>query len=319
MPNIRYPRRGSLQFWPRCRARRIYARIKNWPKVAEAKLLGFAGYKVGMTHVMIDDNTPSSLTKGETISCPVTVIECPPLKTYSIRFYQKTNNGLKLVSEIFAKSTDKELKRKVGASKKQNKEPENFDEIRLAVYTQPRLIGLKKKPELFEMGLGGKDNQEKLKYAKEILDKEVRLSNVFKEGQYIDTHSITKAKGFQGSVKRFGVRIRQHKAEKTKRGPATLGSWTPKKTDWRVAQAGKMGFHQRTEFNKLALKISTDPKEIAMKGGFLHYGNIKNDFIILKGSVAGTIKRLITLTEPSRPKQKNFKYEVSSVSLASKQ
>jgi len=308
-----------MQFWPRCRARRAYARIKAWPKIAEVKLLGFAGYKAGMTHVMLEDNDPVSLTKGEIISSPVTILECPPLKPFSIRFYQKTNNGSKVVSEIFAKNVDKHLKRKVKVSKKENKAPEAFDDLRLVVHTQPHLIGLKKTPEVFELGIGGKDSKERLAYAQGLLTKDIKLSDVFKEGQFIDTHSITKAKGFQGTVKRFGVRIRQHKAEKTKRGIGTLGAWTPKKTDWRVAQAGKMGYHQRTEYNKLSLKISNDPKEVNPKGGFLNYGIIKEDYIILKGSVAGTRKRLITLTEPSRAQRKAPPYVISSISTSSKQ
>ncbi|RLE69385.1 MAG: 50S ribosomal protein L3, partial [Thermoprotei archaeon] len=38
------------------------------------------------------------------------------------------------------------------------------------------------------------------------------------------------------------------------------------------------------------------------KGGFKHYGVIRNDFIILEGSVPGAIKRLIRLREPIRAK-----------------
>jgi len=319
MPSIHNPRRGSLQFWPRCRARRQYARIKAWHKGKDVKLLGFAGYKAGMTHVMLEDNNPDSLYKGEIISYPVTIIECPPLKPYSIRFYQKTVNGFKVISEVFAKNVDKHLQRKIQASKKTNKEPESFDDIRLVVYTQPILVGLKKKPELFELGIGGEDNKARLDYAKGLLDKEIKLSDIFKEGQFLDTHSISKAKGFQGTVKRFGVRIMQHKAEKTKRGIGNLGAWTPKKVSWTVAQAGKMGYHQRTEHNKLSLKIGTDPKEINIKGGFLNYGLVKNDYLILKGSVAGTRKRLITFTEPSRAPAKVPQYTINSIDTNSKQ
>ncbi len=318
MGNIRNPRRGSMQFWPRCRARRPYARITQWPDVKDLKLLGFAGYKAGMTHVMVDDENPKSMTKGETIAFPVTVIECPPIKPYSLRFYKKTVHGFTLVSEIFAKNFDKNLIRKTSLPKKEGKEPAEFDMVRLVVHTQPGLIGLKKKPEIFELGIGGKDVKEKANYAKELLTKEIRLSDVFKEHQFVDVHSISKAKGTQGPVKRFGVRIRQHKAEKTKRGPASLGAWHPNRVDYRVAHAGKMGFHQRTEYNKLILKIGNNPKDIEMKGGFLNYGIIKTDYIIVKGSVVGTRKRMIKMTEPSRA-PKPPQYTINTISLTSKQ
>ena len=319
MPSIHSPRRGSLQFWPRKRSRRSYARIKYWPEIAETKLIGFAGYKVGMTHVMLNDDNPNSITKGETISYPVTIIECPPLKAYSVRFYKQTHNGLKIISEIFSKNVEKHLSRKINISKKENKEPEEFDDVRLIVYTQPSLIGLKKKPELFELGIGGKDLKEKSSYAQGLLGKSIKLTDVFQEGQFIDSHSITKAKGFQGTVKRFGVTIRQHKSEKTKRGIGTLGAWTPKKTSWKVAQAGKMGYNQRVEYNKLSLKIGSDPKEINPKGGFMGYGLVKTDYIMIKGSISGTRKRLITMTEPSRARKKPNQYTISSISVSSKQ
>lgn len=321
MGDIHTPRRGTIQFWPRKRARRGYARIKSKPKTKDIKLLGFAGYKVGMTHVIIEDTRPTSMTKNENISWPVTVIECPPLKALSIRFYKQTTYGLKLINEIFSKNTTKDLPRKVRPSKKEGKEPEDYDEIRMVMYTQPRLtgIGQRKKPEIFEIGIGGQDKKQQLEYTKQLLDKEIKVNEILKTGQFVDVHSITKGKGFQGTVKRFGVRIRQHKAEKTKRGIASLGSWKPKRVDFRVAQAGKTGFNQRTEYNKLALKIGHDTKEINPKGGFKQYGIVKNDYLLIKGSVPGIQKRLVIMSEAIRPKLGPQQLEISYTSVESKQ
>lgn len=321
MGNPHHPRRGSLQIWPRKRAKRPYARIRTWPQLDGTKLLGFMGYKAGMTHLITMDNYPHSLTKGQEISIPVTVIECPPIKIFSLRFYKKTTTGLQLISEVLSSKIDKELQRKIKVPKKTQKEPESFDEMRVAVYTQPKLTRTgKKKPELFEVGISG-NPQERLQYAKTLLDKDIKISDIFKEGQHIDAHSVTIGKGFQGTVKRYGVPIRQHKAEKTKRGIATLGSWTPKRVQFSVAQPGKMGYHLRTDYNKLIIKISDKPSEINPKGGFLHYGLIKNDYILLKGSIPGPVKRAITLTEPIRPNKKISlqQYETTYTSLESKQ
>ncbi len=318
MGDIHAPRRGSIQFWPRKRARRVYARIKAKPKTKEVKLVGFAGYKAGMTHVMIEDTRPTSMTKNETIAWPVTVIECPPIKIHSVRLYKNTTDGLKLSAELFSKTHTKEFSRKVKPSKKEGKE-EEYDEIRAVVYTQPKNIKLKKKPELFELIIGGQDKTQKLDYAKSLLDKEIRVSDIFKQGQFLDIHAITRGKGFQGTVKRHGVRIRQHKAEKTKRGIASLGSWKPKRVDFRVAQAGKMGFNQRTEYNKLLLKIGKEAKEINPKGGFKKYGTVRDDYILIKGSVAGPQKRLVIMTEPTRAKLGLQQLEISYTSLESKQ
>src|SRR3989338_2013129 len=121
MPTTRVPRRGSLQFWPRKRAKRIYPRVRCWADIKEVRPLGFAGYKVGMTHIIVADNRKNSLTKGEDISYPITIIECPPIKAASIRFYKNKTDGLKLVSEVFAADLDKELERKIILPKKVNK------------------------------------------------------------------------------------------------------------------------------------------------------------------------------------------------------
>jgi len=297
-----------MQFWPRKKAKRIYARVHSYPASNEAKLLGFAGYKVGMIHSIIVDNKKTTLTKGTEISCPLTVIECPPLKIASIKFYKKTISGLKLVSEILAEKHDKELERKLNVPKKITKKVEDikdYDDIRLLVYTQPKLTGIgKKKPEVFEIHLGGK-KEDKLKYAQEKLGKEVKIDEIFKEGNQLDIHAITKGKGFQGPVKRFGISLRSHKSEKSIRNPGSLGGWKAQgHVMYRVAHAGQMGFHERTEKNKWILKISSDPSQVNPKSGFKNYGLVKSQYILVKGSIQGPKKRIIRFNNSFRPSRK---------------
>src|SRR5690349_18015788 len=109
MSNIRKPRAGSMQVWPRKRASRQYPRIRSWPASTEKKILGFAGYKVGMTHILHVDNIKTSKSKGEEIFAPVTVVECPPLKVSSIRLYSKTLYGVQTKTQINSKTLDKDL------------------------------------------------------------------------------------------------------------------------------------------------------------------------------------------------------------------
>ncbi|MEM4336721.1 MAG: 50S ribosomal protein L3 [Candidatus Woesearchaeota archaeon] len=310
MPRTRWPRRGSMQFWPRKRAKKQQARIRSWPKINDVKPLGFAGYKVGMTHLTYIDANKNSLTKGEEISCPVTVIECPPLKIIGFQAYSKDDYGLKIFVGGIINAT-KQLSRRLKINKKEitdkiNEVEKNIDkihDIRILVQTQPYLTGIgKKKPEIFEIGLGGDDVKLKLDYIKNNLGKDIFLKDVFKEGEVIDSHSVTKGKGTQGPVKRFGVAIRSHKAEKTKRGPATLGPWHPHHGNYTVPHAGKMGYHQRTQMNYWIMKITNE--KINPKSGWKHYGIIKNECLILKGSVGGPQKRLIKMTSAYRKNKK---------------
>ncbi|MBD3263267.1 50S ribosomal protein L3 [Candidatus Woesearchaeota archaeon] len=306
------PRRGSLQYWPRKRAKRIYPRIRNWPHKKDTKLLGFAGYKAGMTSVIFVDNRPKSSTKGEEIKKPVTIIEVPPLKAIAIKLYGKSYNGLKILGEVWAEKLDKEIARKLTLPKKRKTTLANLkeklsdaEEIRVLACTQPKLTGFgKKKPEIMEFAIGGEDVKAQFEYASSILSKEILVSDVFKEGELLDIHAITIGKGFQGVIKRFGIRLQSHKAEKGRRKLATLGPWTPKHVPWWTPQAEQMGFRTRTEYNKQLLKIGKSKETpITPKSGLSHYGKVKSQYVLVAGSVPGPKKRLIRFTHAMRPKK----------------
>lgn len=321
------PRSGSLQYYHRRRAKRIYPRIRSWlpPNLKDLKILGFAGYKAGMTHILYKDTNPNSPTKNENLFCPVTVLECPPIKILSIKFYGNLYGGNSLIGQEFSPKLDKELNRKIVMPKKQKDQKiegilQKTKEVRLEVYTQPRLSSVrKKKPEIFELALTPNDPKAQYEYAKGLLDKEIRVQDVFKEGQFVDIHAVTKGKGLQGAVKRFGVSLKSHKSEKKRRSAGNLGAWTPKKVSFRIPQKGQMGFHTRTEYNKSLMFINSDPKVINPKDGFSHYGYIKNDFVLIMGSVAGARKRLIRFNEAIRPKQHSKPFDITHISVESKQ
>ena len=119
MPAAHKPRSGSLQFWPRVRSKRIYSSIKSWLKNNNNELVGFAGYKAGMTHIIEKKDGYTPQTKNQSVFTAVTIIECPPLKPFSLRFYNKTPYGSEVISQIYSKNLDKELSKKVTLPKKQ--------------------------------------------------------------------------------------------------------------------------------------------------------------------------------------------------------
>ena len=299
-----------MQFWPRKRSSHSLARVRSWAKESKAKLEGFIGYKAGMTHLMAVDNRPKALTKGEQIFMPATIIECPPITVCGVSFYKKNMAGSVKIASILAQKTDKHLSKQFPVPKKSGKgidDIKGFDFIRVLVHSNPAATSIgTKKPKLIEIAVGGnKDDQ--IRLAKELLGKEVKSSEVFTAGNYVDVHGITKGKGFQGTVKRYGVPVRQHKAEKTKRGIATLGGWTPKRIEFSVPIPGKMGYHLRTEYNKQIIKMSADANEVNQPGGINHYGILKNSYLLVKGSVVGPKRRAVLLTQAIRQNKKAIK------------
>jgi large subunit ribosomal protein L3 len=309
MAEVKKPRRGSLGYWPRKRTSRIYPHLTAYPEAEKAKVLGFAGYKAGMAHAVVVDTRKNSPSFGQEIAMPITILDCPPLKVLGLRVYQKTTKGLEALTEIWVKDLPKDLARKVNAkpSKEEKigeieKNLERISKVRAIVSTQPRLSGIgKKKPEVFEVEIGGKDSKEKFDFAKQLLGKEVATKDVMREGELVDFVGVTKGKGMAGTVKRFGIRIQVRHAKKKLRHIGTLGPQTPGKVRWTVPQAGQLGFFRRTELNKRILKIGENGSEINPKSGFKNYGIIKSNYIVVEGSIPGSKKRLVMIRSAIRP------------------
>jgi large subunit ribosomal protein L3 len=321
------PKRGSLAFSPRKRAKRIVPRIRSWPECSEVRFQGFAGYKAGMTHVVMVDDRKNSVTYGEEVIIPVTVIETPPMKVAGIRVYKETPYGLKIQKEVWANGLDQFLDRRVKIPKNSTSIDElremEGDEVRVITYTQPYLItGVPKKvPDLMEQKVGG-SFREALEYAISKLGKEVLVSEVFKEGSIVDVSAITKGKGFEGVVKRWGVITMNAKHARSSKGRrvGTLGPWLPHRIRWTVPQYGQMGFHQRLEFNKRIIKIGNSGEEITPKGGFPHYGVVRNGYVLIAGTVPGTVKRLVRIRDAIRPPKAEYAgVNLVYVSTSSKQ
>ncbi|AAB89331.1 50S ribosomal protein L3 [Archaeoglobus fulgidus] len=324
------PRRGSLAFSPRKRAKSIVPRIRAWPECDRVRMQGFAGYKAGMTHVVMIDDRKNSPTYGEEVVVPVTVIETPPMKVAAVRVYKKTQYGMQIAAEVWSNNLDDFLDRRLNLPKK---EPDveklkaavenGASEVRVVTYTQPYLItGVPKKvPDVMEHRIGG-NVEEALDYAISKLGKEISVSEVFDEGAIIDVIAVTKGKGFQGPVKRWGVITldAKHARSSKHRRVGNLGPWNPHHVRWTVPQAGQMGFHQRTEYNKRLIKIGENGEEITPKGGFLHYGVIRTQYVLVTGSVPGPVKRLIRMRDAIRPPKAHFDgVNIVYVSTTSKQ
>jgi large subunit ribosomal protein L3 len=129
--------------------------------------------------------------------------------------------------------------------------------------------------------------------------KELKINDIFREGQFVDVIAVTKGKGFGGVVKRYGVRIRGRKDEKHHRQIGVIGTKGVARVLYSIPQPGQLGYHRRTEFNKQILRISDE--NINPAGGFVGYGIVKNTWCLLLGSVPGPKKRPILLRYAIRP------------------
>ena len=313
------PRSGSLQYWPRKRAKKFLPRV-NWTRITSQPqqkkgLLGSIVYKAGMASAVVKDNTANSITKDKKITVPVTVLECPPVKILSVRFYKW---GI-VSKEILNDLSDKNLKKKIKLPKKTNakeqiekieKELDKYDNISVIIYSQVDKTKIKKTPDLSEIAISG-TLAEKLEFVKNNLSKDILFSEIFGKNSLIDVRGVTQGRGFQGPVKRFGISLRQHKSEKGRRRPGSLGPWHPSYVTFRIAMAGQLGFFTRLipNLKLIDVKKAEKPVEIGK------YGKIMTEYAIVRGSVQGPVKRQLLITAASRKSKRQDKKNFELINL----
>jgi len=188
--------------------------------------------------------------------------------------------------------------------------------IRVIAHTQMKLLHQRqKKSHIMEIQVNGGTIAQKVDWARQHLEKPVPITSVFAQDEMIDVIGVTKGKGFKGVTSRWHTRKLPRKTHKGLRKVACIGAWHPSRVQFTVARAGQKGYHHRTELNKKIYRIgrgihtrkgkvvknnaATDydltDKSITPMGGFPHYGEVNNDFVMIKGCCMGPKKRVITL------------------------
>ncbi|MGM0592808.1 MAG: 50S ribosomal protein L3 [Halobacteriota archaeon] len=338
MPQRHAPRKGSLGFGPRTRATSEVPRFKSWPDdEGQPSLQGFAGYKAGMTHVVLVDDAANSPTEGMETTVPVTIVETPPMRAVSLRAYEHTPYGHQPIAEVWTGEVAPDLDRVLDlpgddydtdAAADEIRsllEAGRVDDVRVITHTVPGEIASvpKKKPDVMETRIGGGSVADRVDYGLDLLEDggEHVMNDVFRAGEYVDASGVTKGKGTQGPVKRWGVQKRKgkHARQGWRRRIGNLGPWNPSRVRSTVPQQGQTGYHQRTELNKRLVDIG-DGADATVDGGFVNYGEVDGPHALIKGSLPGPNKRLLRFRPAIRPgDQPRLDPEVRYVSTASNQ
>ena len=326
------PRHGSLAFLPRKRATSAKGRVRHWLDTSENVIfLGFAGFKAGMTHITYIEDQKNSPYYGKELMKPVTVIEVPPLILIGIRIYNEDEYGKYIEGDIFSTELNNYLNRKINIpnfekynydeiKNKLSKTLNNTSDIRGIFQTQPHLTSLpRKKPDIIEIKLNSIGSPiDEFNFALEYLGKEIKARDVLIEGELVDILAVTKGKGFQGPVKRYGVKILTRKNSKVRRAVACIGPWHPARVLYTVPRPGQMGYHQRTEYHKRIMVIGENEEEINPKGGFIRYGKVNGEYLLVLGSIPGPKNRLIRIRKTIRP-VKSFMVKSPEITFISRE
>ncbi|KAJ4153126.1 hypothetical protein LMH87_009630 [Akanthomyces muscarius] len=292
------------------------------------------GYKAGMTTIVRDSDRPGAKSNKKEVVEAVTIVDTPPMIVVGLVGYIETPRGLRSLNTVWAEHLSDELKRrfyknwykskKKAFTKYAKKHSESSGSsiarelermkkyctvVRVLAHTQIRKTPLKqKKAHLMEIQLNGGSIADKVDFGKELFEKPVSIDSIFEQDEMIDVIAVTKGHGFTGVTARWGTKKLPRKTHKGLRKVACIGAWHPNHVQWTVARAGQDGYHHRTSVNHKVYRIgkagaedsaSTEmditKKKITPLGGFVRYGEVKNDFVMVKGSIPGVKKRVMTL------------------------
>jgi large subunit ribosomal protein L3e len=294
-----------------------------------------------------------------------TVLECPPMKIVGLVGYIETPRGLRALQTVWAAQLDNDVKRRfyknwMNAKKKafskyadrhkldaKDKNSIQRDLARIKKYctvvrvlaaTQIRKIKQRQhKAQIMEIQVNGGTIAKKVDWAWGKFEQEVSVGEVFETNECVDTIGVTKGKGNQGVIQRFGAKKLRRKTHRGLRKIACIGAWHPAAVKWTVARTGQQGYHSRTEINKKIYRLgagavrgvtnnaTTDAdaveKNITPMGGFPFYGEVNQDYLLIRGQVLGTKKRPIVLRKSLFPTTRNWmteKVEVKFIDTSSK-
>lgn len=293
----------------------------------------FMAYKAGMTHILRDVDKPGSKAHKKEVVEAVTVLEAPPMVVVGVVGYVETAQGMRALTTVWAQHLNDSIKRRFYKnwykSKKKaftkyvkkyadgqkdidtelDKIKQYCQSVRIIAHSQIEKLKIgQKKAHMMEIQVNGGSIADKVAFATGLFEKQVPIDSIFAVNEMIDAIGVTKGHGYEGVTTRWGCTRLPRKTHRGLRKVACVGAWHPAKIQYSVARAGQNGYHHRTEMNKKVYKIgkagSTSTgttefdlteKDITPLGGFPHYGNIREDFIMLKGCIIGPKKRIITL------------------------
>jgi len=354
------PRRGSLGFLPRKRTKHHFGKIKSFPKDDPSKkphMTAFMTYKAGMSHIVRDVDKPGSKLHKKEVVEAVSILEAAPMIIVGFVGYVETPRGLRALTSVWANHLSEECKRRFYKAWNKSKqkaftkyqkttEPRASEidrakkycqVIRAICHTQVTKVKIgQKKAHIKEIQINGGSTADKVDFAVNLFEKEVKVADVFNQDEMIDIVGATKGHGFHGVITRWGCTRLPRKTHRGLRKVACIGTWHPARVQFQVPRSGQRGYGHRTEINKKIYRIGKSTKEdpnSAMTendltekgptpmGGFSHYGEVTNDWVMLKGTVAGCRKRLLTMRKsllPQVSRRANEKIALKFIDTASK-
>merc|ERR1712078_389408 len=191
-------------------------------------------------------------------------------------------------------SEEKQMSEKIQAEIKRAKD--YCQVVRAICHTQVSKAKIgQKKAHIMEIQVNGGSIPEKVDFCMKMFEQSVPVATGFADNEMIDTIGVTKGRGWEGVITRWGVTRLARKTHRGLRKVACIGAWHPQRVKFQTPRAGQLGYYHRTDPNNAMTENDLTEKAITPMGGFAHYGEVNEDYVMLKGAVVGVRKRLITM------------------------
>jgi len=209
--------------------------------------------------------------------------------------------------------------------------------IRAICHTQIGKAKLgRKKAQIKEIQINGGTVAQKVDFVVGLFEQEIKVADSFSQDEMIDIIGTSRGHGYNGVITRWGCTRLPRKTHRGLRKVACIGTWHPARMQFQVPRAGQMGYHHRTHINhkiyRIGKALKDEPhgartgadltdKAISPMGGFSHYGEVTQDWVMVKGCVQGPRKRILTLRKsllPQVSRRATEKIELKFIDTSSK-
>jgi large subunit ribosomal protein L3 len=139
-------------------------------------------------------------------------------------------------------------------------------------------------------GISPKQNVRELRGSAEFVagfevGQEVKVDQIFEEGQFVDVQGITKGHGFTGVVRRWGFagNIQTHGTHEYRRHGGSIGTrMTPGRVKLGQKMGGQMGNETLSILNQKVMKLIPDQNLVLIEGGI---PGARGGLVVVRGAI----------------------------------
>ncbi len=114
---------------------------------------------------------------------------------------------------------------------------------------------------------------------------DLKVDQIFEEGQFVDVQGVTRGKGFQGVVKKFHFagNVQTHGTHEYRRHGGSIGTrMTPGRVKLGMKMPGQMGNETQSVLNQRVVKLVPEQNLVLIRGGI---PGVPGGLVVVRGAI----------------------------------